>query len=98
MILNSSDNPTGALYSHAEIAKLCQVLLRHLHVLATADDIYEHLVYAGRFATPAAVEPRLADRVLTVNGVSKSHSMTGWRLGFAGGPARFVAAMQTLQS
>ncbi|TBW35371.1 pyridoxal phosphate-dependent aminotransferase [Siculibacillus lacustris] len=98
LILNSPGNPTGAVYSPAEIAALCAVLLRHPRVLVMADDIYEHLVYTGVFATPAAIEPRLADRILTINGVSKSHSMTGWRLGFAGGPAWLVAAMQTLQS
>lgn len=98
VILNSPNNPTGAVYSHGELAALAAVLLRHPGVLILADDIYEHLVHVGAFATIAAVEPRLADRVLTVNGVSKTHSMTGWRIGFAGGPSWLIAAMQTLQS
>lgn len=98
LILNSPNNPTGAVYSREEIAALCAVLLRHPRVLVIADDIYEHLVFEGTFATPAAVEPRLADRILTINGVSKTHSMTGWRIGYAGGPAWLIAAMQTLQS
>lgn len=98
LILNSPNNPTGAVYSRDEIAGLCAVLMHHPRILIVADDIYEHLVFEGRFATPAAVEPRLFERVLTVNGVSKTHSMTGWRIGYAGGPAWLIAAMQTLQS
>ncbi|MDR3514281.1 MAG: pyridoxal phosphate-dependent aminotransferase [Azospirillaceae bacterium] len=98
IILNSPNNPSGAVYTREEVAALCAVLLRHPHVLVMADDIYEHLVYEGTFATPAAVEPRLASRVLTINGVSKTHSMTGWRLGFAAGPDWLIAAMETLQS
>ncbi|NDL62222.1 aminotransferase class I/II-fold pyridoxal phosphate-dependent enzyme [Acerihabitans arboris] len=99
LILNSPNNPTGAVYSRAELKALAGVLLDHPHVLIMADDIYEHICHAaGEFATLAQVEPRLKDRVLTVNGVSKGYSMTGWRLGYAGGPAWLIAAMQILQS
>ncbi|HEY0210738.1 aminotransferase class I/II-fold pyridoxal phosphate-dependent enzyme [Acerihabitans sp.] len=99
LILNSPNNPTGAVYSRAELQELAAVLLDHPRVLVMADDIYEHICHApGEFATLAQVEPRLRDRVLTVNGVSKGYSMTGWRLGYAGGPAWLVAAMQILQS
>jgi aspartate aminotransferase len=98
VILNSPNNPTGAIYSAVDIKELTDVLLRHPHVLILADDIYEHTRYGTPFATPAAVEPKLRDRILTVNGVSKGYSMTGWRIGYAGGPAWLIDAMQTLQS
>ncbi|MGQ9365083.1 pyridoxal phosphate-dependent aminotransferase [Azospirillum sp. ST 5-10] len=98
VILNSPGNPSGAVLSPAEMKALTDVLMRHPHVLVMADDIYEHIVLDGAFATPAAVEPALASRTLTINGVSKAYSMTGWRLGFAGGPAWLVRALQTLQS
>ena len=98
VVLNSPNNPTGAVYSHAEIKALTDVLLRHPHVLVLTDDIYEHLCYGVPFATPSAVEPRLRARTLIVNGVSKAYSMTGWRLGFAAGPAVLVNAIETLQS
>jgi aspartate aminotransferase len=98
LLLNSPNNPTGAIYTRRELAALAEVLRPHDHVLVLADDIYEHVRYAGEFATIAQVEPRLRDRVLTVNGVSKAYSMTGWRLGYAAGPAWLVAAMETLQS
>lgn len=102
LILNSPNNPTGAVYSRNELKALADILLRHEHVLVMADDIYEHVRYASSqvpaFATIAEVESRLRDRTLTVNGVSKGYSMTGWRLGYAGGPASLIAAMQTLQS
>lgn len=94
LILNSPSNPTGATYSWVELAALADVLLRHPHVMVLCDDIYEHLIFDDRaFATLAEVEPWLAERVLTVNGVSKSHAMTGWRIGFAGGPERLVSMM-----
>ncbi|ODN71222.1 pyridoxal phosphate-dependent aminotransferase [Methylobrevis pamukkalensis] len=98
LILNSPNNPTGAVYSEDEIAALTAVLRDHPHVLVMADDIYEHVRHDTGFATPAAVAPDLKDRTLTVNGVSKAYSMTGWRIGYAGGPAWLIAAMTTLQS
>lgn len=98
LVLNSPCNPTGAVYSAAELRALADVLLRHPQVMVLSDDIYEHLVFEGRFATLAQVAPELADRVLTVNGVSKVYSMTGWRIGYAGGPDWLIAAMETIQS
>ena len=91
LILNSPSNPTGAVYSRLELQALAQVLLKHPHVLVLADDIYEHLLFGGQtFHTLAQVEPRLAPRVLTMNGVSKAYAMTGWRIGFATGPQDFI--------
>ena len=99
VLLNSPGNPSGAGYARAELAALAEVLLRHDQVLILADDIYEHIAYEGfTFATPAEVEPRLRDRTLTLNGVSKAYAMTGWRIGYAGGPAELIAAMGKLQS
>jgi aspartate aminotransferase len=98
VVLNSPSNPTGAIYSARELRELADVLLTHPHVLVLSDDIYEHIRYAGDFATIAAVEPRLKERVLTVNGVSKAYSMTGWRLGYAGGPKWLIAAIDMLHS
>ncbi|KAF1020003.1 MAG: Aspartate aminotransferase [Paracidovorax wautersii] len=98
VILNSPNNPTGAVYSARELRALMQVLLRHPQVLVMADDIYEHTRYVPDFATPAALEPALKARTLTVNGVSKAYSMTGWRIGYAGGPQWLIDAMQVLQS
>ena len=98
LILNSPSNPTGAVYSQLELQALAQVLLNHPHVLVLADDIYEHLLFDGQaFYTLAQVEPRLAPRVLTMNGVSKAYAMTGWRIGFATGPRWLLAAMEKLQ-
>ncbi len=98
-IFNSPSNPTGAAYSRDEIKALTDVLLRHERVWVLSDDIYEHLVYDGfEFTTPAAVEPKLKERTLTLNGVSKAYSMTGWRIGYAGGPAPLIKAIGTLQS
>ncbi len=99
LILNSPSNPTGAAYSRAQLAGLAEVLLRHPQVRVMADDMYEHVVYDGfEFTTIAQVEPRLYDRTLTVNGVSKAYSMTGWRLGYCGGPKDLIAAMNVVQS
>ena len=99
VLLNSPGNPSGAGYARAELAALAEVLLRHDQVLILADDIYEHIAYEGfTFATPAEVEPRLRDRTLTLNGFSKAYAMTGWRIGYAGGPAELIAAMGKLQS
>ncbi|MFT3820301.1 MAG: pyridoxal phosphate-dependent aminotransferase [Rubrivivax sp.] len=98
LVLNSPSNPTGAAYTRAELQALAEVLLRHEHVWVLADDIYEHLVYDGfEFTTLAQVEPRLQPRTLTINGVSKGYAMTGWRIGFGGGPAHLVKAMEVLQ-
>ncbi|WP_448582761.1 pyridoxal phosphate-dependent aminotransferase [Thermaurantiacus sp.] len=99
VILNSPSNPTGAAYSEAELKALANVLLAHPHVFVLADDMYEHIVYDDfRFVSLAAAEPRLFERTLTVNGVSKAYAMTGWRIGFAGGPKRIIAAIAKLQS
>ncbi|MDE2789284.1 MAG: pyridoxal phosphate-dependent aminotransferase [Paracoccaceae bacterium] len=98
-ILNSPSNPTGAGYGKDDLARLASVLLRHPHVRVLSDDIYEHLSYGNfRFNTLAAVEPGLFDRTLTMNGVSKAYAMTGWRIGYAGGPADLIAAMAKIQS
>ena len=98
VILNFPNNPTGAACSRAEMQEIAAVLLRHPHVWILTDDMYEHLVYDGfEFCTIAAVEPRLRDRVLTVNGASKAYAMTGWRVGFCGGPAPLIAAMNNMQ-
>ncbi len=99
LILNSPSNPTGAAYSEAELRALADVLLKHPHVMIMADDIYEHLCYDGFvFKTIAQVEPKLYERTLTVNGVSKAYSMTGWRLGYAGGSKELIAAISDIQS
>ena len=98
-LFNSPSNPTGAAYSAADIKKLTDVLLKHPQVWVMTDDMYEHLIYDGlKFATPAEVEPALYDRTLTVNGLSKAYCMTGWRLGYAGGPEPLINAMRKLQS
>jgi aspartate aminotransferase len=98
-LFNSPSNPTGAAYTRAEIKALTDVLLRHPHVWTMSDDMYEHLVFGGfQFSTPAEVEPALKPRTLTVNGVSKAYAMTGWRIGYAGGPAPLVKAMGKVQS
>ena len=98
LILNSPSNPTGAVYSREELQALAEVLLAHPHVLILADDIYEHLIFDDQpFHTLAQVEPRLAARTLTMNGVSKAYAMTGWRIGFATGPRWLLQAMENLQ-
>ncbi len=99
VILNSPSNPTGAAYSATELKALGEVLLRHPDVWVMADDMYEHIVYDGfRFATIAQVVPELYARTLTVNGCSKAYAMTGWRIGFAGGPDWLIKSMLKLQS
>ena len=99
LVLNSPSNPTGSAYSRDDMKAITDVLLRHEHVWVLTDDMYEHLVYDGfEFVTPAQVEPKLKDRTLTVNGVSKAFAMTGWRIGFAGGPAELIKAMAKVQS
>ena len=98
-IFNSPSNPTGAAYSATELKALTDVLLRHKHVWVLTDDMYEHLTYGNfQFCTPAQVEPRLYDRTLTVNGVSKAYAMTGWRIGYAAGPKNLIGAMRKVQS
>ena len=98
-VFNSPSNPTGAAYSADEIRGLTDVLLRHPQVWILSDDIYEHLTFDNFvFATPAQVEPRLRDRALTMNGVSKTYAMTGWRIGYAGGPEPLIAAMRKVES
>jgi aspartate aminotransferase len=98
-LLNSPSNPSGAAYSAEQLLPLLQVLMRHPQVWLLSDDIYEHLLYDGRpFANGARLVPELKDRTLTVNGVSKSYAMTGWRLGFGGGPKSLIAAMAVVQS
>lgn len=101
LLFNSPSNPTGAAYSHDQIKALTDVLLEkeNQHVWILTDDMYEHLLYDGlTFATPAQVEPKLFDRTLTMNGLSKAYCMTGWRMGYAGGPVPLINAMRKLQS
>ncbi|MCB2081302.1 MAG: pyridoxal phosphate-dependent aminotransferase [Hyphomicrobiales bacterium] len=99
LILNSPSNPTGGAYTQAEMKALTDILLKHPHVHIMSDDIYEHIVYDGfTFCTPAQVEPQLNDRTLTINGVSKAYAMTGWRIGYAGGPVELIKAIAKLQS
>jgi aspartate aminotransferase len=98
VILNSPSNPTGAVHTRDELAALADVLLAHPHVLVLSDDIYEHLIFDGApFFTVAQVEPRLAARTLTMNGVSKAYAMTGWRIGYGTGPRWLLDAMEKLQ-
>jgi aspartate aminotransferase len=99
VLLNSPSNPTGAAYTRAELKKLTDVLVRHPQIYVITDDMYEHLVYDEfEFSTPAQVEPRLYERTLTVNGLSKTYCMTGWRIGYAGGPEPLIKAMAMIQS
>ncbi len=99
LILNSPSNPSGAAYSHSEMKALTDVLVKYPHVWVLTDDMYEHLVYDDfKFVTPAQIEPTLYDRTLTMNGVSKSYCMTGWRIGYAAGPETLIKAMAKLQS
>ena len=99
LIFNSPSNPTGAAYTWDELKKLTDVLVKYPHVWVLTDDMYEHLTYDGfKFATPAQVEPKLYDRTLTMNGVSKAYSMTGWRIGYCAGPIELIKAMTTIQS
>ncbi len=97
-LFNSPSNPSGAAYTHDELKALTDVLLRHEHVWVLTDDMYEHLVYGDfKFATPVEVEPKLYDRTLTMNGVSKAYAMTGWRIGYAAGPLALIKAMDMIQ-
>ena len=99
LLLNSPSNPSGAAYGEQQLRPILEVLKRHPQVWLLSDDIYEHLLYDGeRFVTAAQLEPALRDRTLTVNGVSKSYAMTGWRLGYGAGPKSLIAAMAVVQS
>ena len=99
LMLNSPSNPTGVVYSKKELKDLAQVLIKHPNVLIMCDDIYEKIIYDGvEFHTLASVEPVLKNRCLTLNGVSKSYCMTGWRLGYCGAPKEIIAAMNKIQS
>ena len=99
LMLNSPSNPSGAAYSIAELKAITDVLKKHPHVWVMTDDIYEKIIYGDfEFATVAQVEPSLFDRTLTLNGVSKAYCMTGWRVGYAGGPIELIKAMNKIQS
>ena len=99
LIFNQPSNPTGACYTREQLKALTDVLLAHPQVWVLTDDMYEHLVYGGfKFSTIVEVEPRLYDRTLTMNGVSKAYAMTGWRIGYCGGPEPLIKAMAKLQS
>jgi aspartate aminotransferase len=99
LIFNSPSNPSGAAYTADEIKALTDVLLKHPHVWVLADDIYEHLTYGDfKFKSVVGVEPKLKSRTLTMNGVAKAYAMTGWRIGFAGGPKELIGGMRKLQS
>jgi aspartate aminotransferase len=99
LILNSPSNPTGAAYTKAELRALADVLLKHPQVWVLSDDIYEHVTYDDFvFSTIAEIEPKLYERTLTMNGVSKAYCMTGWRLGYGGGPKRLIEAMTAIES
>ena len=99
LILNSPSNPSGAAYTKAELRALADVLLRHPQVWILTDDMYEHLVFGDfEFWTIAQVEPALYERTLTMNGVSKAYAMTGWRIGYAGGPEPLIKAMRKVMS
>jgi len=99
LVLNSPSNPTGAAYSRAELEGLAEVLMRHPQVMILTDDMYEHLVYDGfEYSTIAQVEPGLYNRTLTMNGVSKAYAMTGWRIGYAAGPADLIETMRKVIS
>ena len=99
LMLNSPSNPTGAVYSKSELKELAEVLLQYPHVLIMSDDIYEKIIYDNlEFGTLASIEPRLKERCLTLNGVSKAYCMTGWRLGYCGASKEIIAAMNKMQS
>lgn len=99
VVLNSPSNPTGVAYSKAELAALAEVLLRHPQVLIATDDMYEHILWTEEpFANIVMACPELYERTIVLNGVSKAYSMTGWRIGYAGGPAKLIGAMKKVQS
>ncbi len=99
LILNSPNNPTGAVYTKQELLEIAQMLHQHPHVFVMTDDIYEHIIFDNNeFYTLAQIDPSLQSRILTVNGVSKSYSMTGWRIGYGAGPEEIISAMSIIQS
>ncbi len=99
LILNSPSNPSGLLYTKAELSALAQVLLKHPNIVILSDDIYEDIIWqAGQFCNIVMAEPKLQDRTIVINGVSKSHCMTGWRIGYAAGPSAIIKAMKKIQS
>ena len=99
LMLNSPSNPTGEVYSEKELKDLASILLKHPNILIMSDDIYEKIIYKdAKFSTLASLEPKLKDRCLTMNGVSKSYCMTGWRLGYCGANKNIIAAMNKIQS
>ncbi len=99
VVLNSPSNPTGTAYSHSELKALAEVLLKHPHVMVATDDMYEHILWTDEpFANIVTVCPELYDRTFVLNGVSKAYSMTGWRIGYAAGPAEIIKAMKKIQS
>jgi len=99
LIFNSPSNPSGAAYTREEIKSITDVLLRHKHVWLLTDDIYEHITYDDfEFSTPVEIEPSLIDRTVTLNGVSKAYSMTGWRIGYCGAPEKIIKPMRAIQS
>lgn len=99
VVINSPSNPTGSAYTKDEMKGLTDVLKKHPHVMVLSDDIYEHIVYDGfEFSTPVQLAPELFDRTLTMNGASKAYAMTGWRIGYAGGPAALIKAMSKIMS
>ncbi len=99
LILNSPSNPSGAAYSRAELQAITDVLVKHPHVWLLTDDMYEHLIYDDfEFVTAAQIEPKLYERTLTMNGVSKAYSMTGWRIGYAAGPESLIKGMAKVMS
>ena len=98
VVLNSPSNPSGAAYTRGELKALTEVLMKHPHVWVLTDDMYEHLTYGDfEFTTPVQIEPALKARTLTMNGVSKAYAMTGWRIGYAAGPAELIKAMDMVQ-
>ena len=98
LFLNSPSNPSGVAYTHDELQALSEVLLKHPHVFILTDDIYEHILWSGPFVNILNACPRLYDRTVVLNGVSKAYAMTGWRIGYAGGPAPLIATMKMIQS
>ena len=99
IIINSPSNPSGAAYDRASLKALTDVLMRHPHVMVMSDDMYEHIIYDDfEFVTPAEIEPGLFERTLTINGASKAYAMTGWRIGYAGGPEKLIKAMAKVMS
>lgn len=98
LVINSPSNPSGAVYSKAELAALGEVLRRHPQVLIASDDMYEHILWEGKFANILNACPELYERTIVLNGVSKAYAMTGWRIGYAAGPRELIAAMKNIQS